>query len=108
VRLNGYHLMATIMPRAKRRSGCRHGGKVLGAWLDLTMLAAESPRVIWLRTIEIGTGGKKAHKEARLMVTEKVAAGLHEGWRLMTGASAQSVVKRYRKKVQANARRLSR
>jgi len=41
-------------------------------------------------------------------VTEKLATGLHEGWRLMTGGSAQSVLKGYRKKVQANARRLSR
>ena len=72
------------------------------------MLAIESQQVICLRTIKIAAGGKKAHKEARLMVTEKVDAGLHEGWRLMTGASAQSVLKRYRKKVKANARRLSR
>jgi hypothetical protein len=95
------------MPRAKRRSACRHGGKALGTWLDLTMLAAESQQVICLRIIKIAAGGKRAHKEARLMVTEKLAAGFHEGWRVVTGASAQSVVKRYRKKVKANARRLS-
>lgn len=72
------------------------------------MLAIESQQVIYLRTLKIAAGGKKAHREARLMVTEKVATGVHEGWRLMTGGSAQSVVKGYRKKVQANARRLSR
>jgi hypothetical protein len=72
------------------------------------MLAIESQQVIYLRTIKITAGGKKAHREARLMVTEKLATGLHEGWRLMTGGSAQSVLKGYRKKVQANARRLSR
>jgi hypothetical protein len=72
------------------------------------MLAIESQQVICLRTIKIAAGGKKAHKEARLMVSEKVAAGLYEGWRLMTGGSAQGVVKGYRKKVQANARRRSR
>ena len=71
------------------------------------MLAIESQQVIYLRTIKIAAGGKKAHREARLMVTEKVAAGLHEGWRLMTGGSARSVLKGYRKKVRANARRLS-
>ena len=71
------------------------------------MLAAESQQVICLRIIKIAAGGKRAHKEARLMVTAKLAAGFHEGWRVVTGASAQSVVKRYRKKVQANARRLS-
>jgi hypothetical protein len=72
------------------------------------MLAIESQQVICLRTIKMAVGRKKAHREAHLMVTEKVAAGLHEGWRLMTGGSAQSVLKGYRKKVQANARRLSR
>jgi hypothetical protein len=73
----------------------------------LTMLAIESQQVICLRTIKIAAGGKKAHREARPMVSEKVAAGLYEGWRLITGRSARGVVKAYLK-VQANARRLSR
>jgi hypothetical protein len=81
---------------------------MLRTWLDLTMLAVESQQVICLRTMRIAAGGKKAQKEARLMLTEKVAAGLHESWRLMMGASTQSILKRYRKKVCANARRLSR
>ena len=72
------------------------------------MLAVESQQVICLRTIKMAAGGKKAHREAHLMVTEKVAAGLHDRWRLMMGASTQSILKRYRKKVCANARRLSR
>ena len=72
------------------------------------MLAIESQQVICLRTIKMAVGRKKAHREAHLMVTEKVAAGLHESWRLMMGASTQSILKRYRKKVCANARRLSR
>ena len=71
------------------------------------MLAAESQQVIWLRTMKLTSGGTKAKREARLMVSEKVlAAGLESG-RLMLGASADSVVKRYRKKVKANVRRLS-
>ncbi|MGZ9059760.1 MAG: hypothetical protein ACXW14_11025, partial [Burkholderiaceae bacterium] len=45
----------------------------------LTMLAIESQQVICLRTIKIAAGGKKAHREARPMVSEKVAAGLYEG-----------------------------
>jgi hypothetical protein len=77
-------------------------------WLDLTMLAVESQQVICLRTMKLAAGGRKAHKEARLMVTEKAVAGLQESWRLMIGAAPQSTVKRYRKKVRANARRLSR
>jgi hypothetical protein len=42
------------------------------------------------------------------MVTEKVAAALHEGGRVLMGASASSAVKCVRKKVRANARRLPR
>jgi hypothetical protein len=54
-----------------------------------------------------GLPGAKAKSEARLMVSEKVlAAGLESG-RLFLGASADSVVKRYRKKVKANVRCLS-
>ena len=72
------------------------------------MLAAESQQVIWLRTMRLAAGGKKSKREAHRMVSEKVlAAGLESG-RLTLGASADSVVKRYRKRVRANVRRLSR
>ena len=71
------------------------------------MLAAESQQVIWLRTMRLAAGGVKAKSEARRMVSEKVlAAGLESG-RLILGASSESVVKRYRTKVKANVRRLS-
>jgi hypothetical protein len=81
---------------------------VLQTWFDLTVLAMESQQVIWLRTIKLGRGSKRAHKEARLMVAEKVAATLQESGRLLMGARPSSVVKRVRRKVRANARRLSR
>ena len=78
------------------------------SWINLMMLAAESQRVIWLRTMRLAAGGAKAKSEARRMVQEKfVAAGLESG-RMALGATSDSVVKRYRKKVRANARRLSR
>jgi len=41
------------------------------------------------------------------MMSEKIAAAIREGGRLMMGSSADSVVKRYRKRVKANVRRLS-
>jgi hypothetical protein len=41
------------------------------------------------------------------MVSEKMWAASQEGGRLMMGATTDSVVKRYRKKVKANVRRLS-
>ena len=68
----------------------------------------ESQQVICLRTIKLARGGRRAHKEARLMVAEKVAATLQESGRLLMGARPNSVMKRVRKKVRANARRLSR
>ena len=77
------------------------------SWYDLTMLAAESQRVIWLRSMKLASGGAKAEREARLMVSEKMAAASHEGLRLFMGASADSIVKSYRRRVKANARRLS-
>jgi hypothetical protein len=78
------------------------------SWINLVMLAAESQQVIWLRTMRLAAGGAKAKSEARRMVHEKVLAAGREGGRMALGASADSVVKRYRKKVRANARRLSR
>ena len=71
------------------------------------MLAAESQQVIWLRSLKLAAGGSKAQKEARLMIAEKMAAASQEGGRLIMGASANSVVKGYRKRVKANVRRLS-
>ena len=71
------------------------------------MLAVESQQVIWLRSIKLAAGGPQAQREARLMMIEKIAAAIREGGRLMMGASADSVVKRYRKRVKANVRRLS-
>ena len=65
------------------------------------MLAAESQQVIWLRTMRLAAGGKKAKSETRRMVGEKVLAAGNEGGRMILGASPDSVVRRYRKKVKA-------
>ena len=80
---------------------------MLQTWFDLTMLAIESQQVIWLRSIKLARGSKRAQREAHLMVTEKVAAAFQESGRLLMGARPSSVVTRVRKKVRANARRLS-
>ena len=77
------------------------------SWINLMMLAAESQQVIWLRTLRLAAGGKKAKSEARRMVSEKILAAGMESGRLILGASPDSVVRRYRKKVKANVRRLS-
>jgi hypothetical protein len=79
---------------------------VFKSWLDLTMLAAESQHVLGLRMLKLALGGAKAREEANLMVTEKMLAATQAATRLMLGASPDSVVKGYRRKVRANARRL--
>ena len=76
-------------------------------WWDLAMLAAESQQVIWLRCMKLGRGGSAAPHEARRMVSEKFAVAAQAAAGLMLGDSPGRAVKRYRKKVRANRRRLS-
>jgi hypothetical protein len=74
---------------------------------EAAMLAVEAQGVIAMRltTLALGRG---THAENTLMVTEKAAAFVEAATTLATGGSAQKVVRRYRKHVQANARRLRR
>ena len=76
-------------------------------WLKLMMLAAESQQVMWLRTMRLAAGGAKARSEASRMISEKMWAAGRESGRLFLGASSESVVRSYRRRVKANARRLS-
>jgi hypothetical protein len=75
-------------------------------WLAGAMLAFESCEVIRLRLAKLATGDE-ADFEARLMVSEKVDAMFEAGASLMAGASAATVIGRYREHVSANAKRLS-
>lgn len=72
----------------------------------LMMLALEANNVIALRLVKLMRGGRAAKREARLMVSEKIVAALEASASLMTGASGHDVVRRYRKHVAANAKRL--
>ena len=74
---------------------------------DATLLAMEAQTVIGMRLGEIAMGRGTA-AEAQLMVTEKVLALAEASVTLATGGSPHKVVKAYRKKVQANSRRLRR
>jgi hypothetical protein len=76
-------------------------------WLASAMLAFESCEVIRLRLTKFASSDEDADDEARLMVSEKIDAMFEAGASLMTGASAASVIGRYREHVAANARRLS-
>ena len=71
------------------------------------MLAVESNRVIGLRTMKLMRGGKRAQREAELMVHEKIDAALDATARLLAGASGDAIVRRYRRRVAANAKRLT-
>jgi hypothetical protein len=76
--------------------------------LNWMMLALESNRVIGLRLVKLMRGGKGAQREAKRMVSEKIQAAAKAGASLMAGASSDEIVRQYRKRVAANAKRLGR
>lgn len=84
---------------------------MFGAWwklgMDATLLAMESQQVIGLRLAKLSLGGPAAQIEAQRMVSEKIMAAGEAAMMIATGVSAQKVVTGYRRKVRANARRLS-
>lgn len=84
---------------------------MLLAWMklasDTTMLTLESQAVIWTRLSQAAMGQGSA-AENLLMVTEKVTAFAEAATIIATGGSAHKVVRRYRRKVRANAKRLRR
>ena len=73
---------------------------------DALMLAVDANRVIGLRLAKLMLGGRSARREAKLMITEKMAAAIEAGGKLMTGASADDIVRLYRRRVASNAKRL--
>ena len=76
-------------------------------WFAGAMLAFESCEVIRLRLTKLSLGDHAAEHEAHLMMREKFDAMWEATASLMTGASAATVIGRYREHVAANARRLS-
>ena len=76
-------------------------------WLAGAMLAFESCEVIRLRLAKLAVGDGEADDEACLMVAEKVDAMFEAGASMIAGASAATIIGRYREHVAANAKRLS-
>lgn len=72
----------------------------------LMMLAFEANGVIALRTLKLMLGGRSARREAELMVSEKIHAAFEAGASLMSGASGDDIIHRYREHVARNAKRL--
>lgn len=82
---------------------------MLGPWIkltiDTTLLGLEAQSVIGLRLAQIVTG-RGSPAEAHLMMTEKMLAFMDAATTVAAGGSAHTVVEDYRRRVQANARRL--
>jgi len=98
-------------PRVKRQKFSSYPGRFktsrTGDALSLDYVGIEANRVVGLRVMKLMLGGKRARREARLMVTEKIHAGLEANARLMAGASPDEVIRTYRRRVAANDKRLS-
>jgi hypothetical protein len=78
------------------------------AAVEGTLLGFDAQRVIALRAMKIAAGGSTARSEVTRMVMEKVSAGADAVAILTGGGSGRSVIRRYRTRVRANVRRLSR
>ena len=78
----------------------------MGILTDSFVIAIKSPVVIGKRMSIFAKGGRPAKAEARTAVTEKARLAAGSTAALASGKSFASVVKRYRQRVEANARRL--
>jgi hypothetical protein len=72
------------------------------------LLCFEAQQVVGLRLMKISAGGAAAHTEAIRMMTEKMVAGTEALGAVASGGSGQRIVRRYRSRVKANKRRLTR
>ena len=85
---------------------------LLKTWLALSAdgarLAFETQQVIGLRLMKIAAGGAVGQAEVTRMFTEKAFASAEAATTMAMGGSARKVVRGYRTRVKANARRLSR
>ena len=70
----------------------------------LILLAAEANAVIALRMMKLMRGGRSARREANSMVSEKIKAAFEATGSLVTGASGDEIVHRYRQHVAKNAK----
>ena len=87
---------------------CSEFGEERRMFHSLTMLAIDANRVVGLRVMKLMLGGRGARREAQLMVREKIDAAFEASASLMAGASGDEIVRRYRRRVAANAKRLGR
>jgi hypothetical protein len=74
---------------------------------ECSALAFECQQVIALRLAKLSRGGAAASREANRMVSEKLAALVQTGMGAAKGGSLHSAIRRYRKTVRSNRRRLA-
>lgn len=74
--------------------------------VDSAIIAYKSPIVVGKRLLKFAKGGVSAPIEATRMVTEKAELASISAAAFVRGRSLGAIVKRYRRKVEANARRL--
>jgi hypothetical protein len=75
---------------------------------DTMRLGLEAQQVIGLRCLKIAAGGAAAQAEMARMISEKSVALAEAATAAATGGSARAVMRGYRTRIRANARRLSR
>jgi hypothetical protein len=71
-------------------------------------LCYEAQEVVNLRVTKLASGDLDSHAEAQRMVAEKGFALAEAVATLSSGGSMQAVIRRYRRHVRSNKRRLSR
>ena len=84
---------------------------LFGWWktgMDMAMLGLEAQGVIAQRMAMFAMGGPAAQVEAQRMIEEKFWAAGETAVLVASGASNGKVIRNYRRKVQANAKRLGR
>jgi len=77
-------------------------------WLSLFLLGLEPSQVMALRALKLTAVGHAARMEATRMAAEKVSEAYGAWVTLAMGGSTRKVLRKYRKRVRANARRLRR
>jgi hypothetical protein len=78
----------------------------MSIFVDSAIIAYKSPIVVGKRLLKFARGGPAAPIEASRMVAEKAQLASISAASFVRGRSLSDIVKRYRLKVEANARRL--
>jgi ubiquinone biosynthesis protein UbiJ len=77
-------------------------------WHDAAMLSLEAQHVVAMRMMKLARGGKRSRAEASRMVAEKVAESFGMASALLRGGTTHAAIKKVRRRVRRNSRRLSR